>query len=124
MSQSGDRKALIQEYKRTPRPMGVYRVYNRERERSLIGASINLPAMLNRHRAQLRMGNHPDAELQRDWNALGSEAFDFEVLDTLPPSEDPEYDPGADLQVLLELWIEKLAPEGDPGYRTPRQRAL
>ncbi len=116
-----DRRKAIREYKETRRPMGVYRVRNRVSGRSLLGASVDLPSILNRHRAVLRLGGHIDRELQRDWNELGADAFDFEVLDTLTPPEEPTYDPTADLHVLEQLWREKLAGEptysGKPGRR-------
>ena len=78
--------------------------------------------MLNRHRAQLGLGAHPNRKLQNDWNTLGPEAFDFAILDTLFPSDVPGYDPTDDLRALEELWIEKLAPApatatvGDASY--------
>ena len=120
-----DRKALIREYKNTPRPMGVYRIRNLQDERALIGVSRDVPAALNRHRAQLRMQSHPQKQLQSDWNELGSEAFAFETLDLLePPADAAGYDPTDDLRELERLWREKLAPEGDPGYRTAAGRVL
>jgi hypothetical protein len=36
-------------------------------------------------------------ELQRDWNALGPDAFAFEMLDRLEPRDEPGYDPRDDL---------------------------
>ena len=112
-----DRKALARAYTETPRPMGVFRVRNTTNEKALVGASKDLPAILNRHRAQLRLGAHPNKVLQRDWNALGPDAFAFEVLDTLtPPADAPDYDPAGDLRVLEALWLERLAPYEERGY--------
>lgn len=112
-----DRKALIREYKETARPMGVFRVLNTTNGKALIGASLDLPAALNRQRAQLRLGAHPDRQMQSDWKQAGDAAFSFEVLDTLPPKDEPGWDPVPDLEALEALWREKLAPAGDPGYR-------
>lgn len=111
-----DRKALIREYKQTPRPAGIYRVRNTHSGKALVGASVDTRAMLNRQRAQLRMGMHPNRELQRDWETEGAEAFEFEVLDLLEPKDDPGYDPRADLKMLEELWLEKLGSEGASEY--------
>ncbi len=111
-----DRKKLIREYKDTPRPMGVYRVRNTVNDTALIGTSLDLPAVLNRHRAQLRMGGHRNRQLQSDWDALGPDAFIFEMLDTLSPSDQPGHDPTEDLRELMSMWMEKLAPSGDAGY--------
>ena len=111
-----DRKTRIREYKDALRPMGVYRVRNTANGKSLIGSSINLPAILNRHRAQLAMGLHTNHALQKDWDEFGPEVFVFETLDTLKPPDQPGYDPSADLRVLEEMWLEKLSPFNERGY--------
>jgi len=54
-------------------------------------------------RIQLELGNHPDRELQQDWNRLWPDAFLFEVLDRLEPPKEPEVDPAEDLRVLKAL---------------------
>ena len=114
-----DRKARIREYKETPRPMGVYRVRNTVNGKSLVGTSVDLPAIVNRQRVQLKMGSHSNRTLQKEWNDLGSEAFEFEILDTLEPPDRPDYDPTDDLRVLEEMWLEKLSPFDDRGYNVP-----
>ena len=68
-----DRKAMLRQYKETPRPAGLFGVRNIEDDRLLIGFSVDLPAMLNRQRFQLEMGLHPDNELQADWHRCGSD---------------------------------------------------
>lgn len=116
-----DRRELKREYKAARPSMGVYRVHNKVDDRSLVGSSTNLPAILNRHQAQLRMGVHLTPGLQGDWNDRGADAFAFEILDTLEASEDPSYDPAADLRELEKLWLEKLNPFDDRGYnRRPK----
>ena len=111
-----DRKDLIRQYKATPRPAGVYRIQNTETSRTLVGTSVDAPAMLNRQRAQLQMGGHPNRGLQADWDALGSGAFKFEILDSLTPSDEPGHDVVKDLQMLEELWVEKLGLSADLSY--------
>jgi hypothetical protein len=112
-----DRKARLREYKETPRPAGVYRIRNTAAGKSLVGSTPDLPGMLNRQRFQLNHGSHPDRELQKDWNELGSDAFEFEVLDRLEPKDEPDYDPTEDLRVLKEMWLQKLTGSGEPLYR-------
>ena len=112
-----DRKARIREYKETLLPAGVFRVRNTATGKSLVGSTANLPGTLNRHRFQLERGSHPSRELQADWNALGPDAFEFEVLDQLKPSDKPGYDATEDLRVLKELWLEKLTASGELLYR-------
>jgi len=97
--------------------MGVYRVHNTRDDRSLVGRSVDLPAILNRERVALRFGNHPNAALQRDWATHGPDTFVFEVLDTLkPPEGQPDYDPTDDLRVLEEMWVDRLQAVGERGY--------
>ena len=117
-----DRRELKRQYKETPRPMGVYRILNHANGRALIAGSTDVGSILNRHRAQLNFGRHPDGVLQRDWQRFGAEAFEFEVLDTLEPKETPGYDPADDLEVLCQMWLARLSPDGEPGYQT-RARA-
>ena len=113
-----DRKALVRAYKETRRPMGVYRIVNTTNGRALVGASVDIPSILNRHRVQLQFAGHRNEALQRDWNALGPDAFAFETVDTLVPPEDPAYDPADDLKALEAMWIEQLQPFDDRGYNS------
>jgi len=112
-----DRKALIRRYKETPRPAGVFGVRNTVNGRMLVGRSTDVASMLNRQRAQLDLGSHPNRALQADWDELGSGSFEFEILDTLaPPADRPDWDPANELRALEALWLEKLSPYGDRGY--------
>ena len=95
----------------------MFRVRNTATGKSLVGSSANLPGTLNRHRFQLERGSHPSRELQADWNALGADSFEFEVLDQLKPCDKPDCDATEDLQVLKELWLEKLKASGESLYR-------
>jgi hypothetical protein len=116
-----DRRALIKQYKDTPRPAGVGAIRNSADGRTLVISSTDIPALLNRHRAQLSIGSHPHALLQRDWSASGGEGFTFDVLDLLTPPDDPAFDPTDDLRVLEAMWVENLRTVEPSGYnRAPR----
>ena len=112
-------KDKIREYKDTPRPMGIYQIKNKVNGKILIGSSVNLPAMLNRSKAELKMGSYRNIVLQKEWQQFGSENFEFKELEILEPADDPTCDPAEDLHVLEALWIEKLSPFGDKGYNKP-----
>jgi hypothetical protein len=115
-----DRKAMIREYKETPRTMGVGAVRHIASGKLLVIAGQDLPSLLNRHQAQLRLGAHGNRALQQDWVVHGPEGFTFEVLDTLArPADKPDYDPTDDLRALEALWLEKLAPFEPAGYNRP-----
>ncbi|MBB6097299.1 hypothetical protein HNR42_000713 [Deinobacterium chartae] len=98
-------------------PIGVYVIRNRVNGRQLVAGAINLRARINRARFELSTRIHPNKALQRDWNELGPEAFEFEVLDTLEPVETrplaSEYQ--EDVDELTRLWIERLGTDRD-GY--------
>jgi hypothetical protein len=111
-----DRRQLIREYKQTARPAGLFQVRNDRSGRVLVGASPDLPGMLNRQRFQLEMGSHPDKELQADWNEFGPEAFSIEVLDVLERDETDTSDPAEDLAALKLAWLESLQAEGKALY--------
>ena len=114
--QEMDKKAKIREYKETTIPMGVYQITNKVNGKVLIGTSTNLPAILNRFRAELKMGSCRNIKLQEEWNQFGPEAFEFNELEILEPLDDPSYDPSKDLYFLEGLWIERLKPYGQKGY--------
>ena len=82
-----DKKARIKEYKGIPRPMGVYQIKNTVNGKVLIGSSNNLAAILNRYRAELKMGSCRDPVLQQEWKQFGPEAFEYNELEILVPLE-------------------------------------
>lgn len=115
------RRELVREYKEAPRTAGVGIVRNTKNGKVLVVAGTDLPALLNRHRAQLRLNGHRHAELQGDWHTYGADAFTFEVLDTLtPPRDATGWDPAEELATLEALWLEKLQPYGTQGYNRPK----
>lgn len=111
---SDKKRELKKEYKLNHRPMGVYQIRNIANEKVLIGASLDLPGILNRHKFQLKMGNHPNGALQGEWNEFGAEGFAFEILDEITPKEG--CDSREELAFLEEMWLEKSQPYGDRGY--------
>ena len=120
---SKDRKALSREYKETPRTMGVGAIRNTSNGKSFVVAGVNIPALLNRHKAQLRLGMHPNRALQQDFTSHGPDVFEFEILDTLAPPEKASDNSAEELRVLESMWMEKLTPFEPRGYhRKPKAR--
>ncbi len=117
-----DRRAAIRAYKETARPAGVFRVRHTASGRSFVGASADLPGMLNRQRFQLDHGSHPERELQRDYQTHGPAAFAFEVLDRLETKDESPAELAAELQVLKDLWCDRLRAAGEPLYGPPPAR--
>ncbi len=110
------RKALIREYKRAPKDMGVYLIRNNANGKCYVASSRDIRARINRHKMDLRTNGERIPGLQADWNEYGESAFEFETVDLLEPSRQPGYDPAEDLLVLEQLWLEKLQPYADNGY--------
>jgi len=111
-----DKKEIKKQYKQTLPQMGIYQIKNLKNGKILIGSSLNLHAKSNSYLFQLKSCTHMNSELQKDYNTFGENAFIFEILDTLEPKDDLNYDYREDLEVLEELWKEKTTPYGDKGY--------
>ena len=110
-------KSLVQDYKKQPKKLGAYCIRNTSNGKCFVGPSRDLDARINRHRFELRCNSeHVSAQLQDHWNSLGPEVFDFTILDTIDPPDEPQYDPSADLEVLEQLWLEQLNPFTPHGY--------
>lgn len=114
------RKQIKQDYKNTPKPMGVFLIRNLVSDKVFLGIGLDLPGIINRHKFQLSQGIHQNTQLQNDWNELGSRNFAFEILDQLGLASDPTFDYEEDLKSLEKLWLEKLQPYGDRGYNEPK----
>lgn len=115
------KKDIKREYKQTLRPMGVFQIRNLASEKVFVGSTRNLDGIFNKNKFQLSAGNHPSKSLQKDWNESGANKFEFEVLEEVFPRENLDYDYAADLEVLEDLWLEKLEPYGEKGYNQPKK---
>ena len=82
----------------------------------LLGSSTNLHGPLNKHRFMLSIGRHDNLTLQNDWNHFGRDAFVFEILEVVKPSDSPTFSVEDELTLLEQIWLEKLQPYGDRGY--------
>ena len=96
--------------------MGVYQILNLTNNKVFVGSAFNLEGILNRHKFELKNGNHRNRELQNDWNELESGKFAFEIIEELVPRENPDYNYREDLKCLEDLWLEKLKPYDEKGY--------
>ena len=57
-------------------------------------------------------------------NQFGPEAFSFEVLEAVKPSDDPAFCLEDELTLLEQIWLEKLRPFGEPGYNSGSVRRM
>ena len=111
-----DKRQAKLDYKLSHRPMGVFQIRNTVSGKVFIDSSTNVPGKINRHRFALNAGLHAAKPLQKDWNDLGEDKFEFEVLEPVEPRDDPSYNYAADLEFLEDLWLEKLMPYDGIGY--------
>jgi len=110
------RKSVIREYKERRKPAGVFRIRNLVNGKMLLGSSLNLEGWPNRHTFQLNAGMHPNTDLQKDWAEFGPGNFVFEILEEVRVPDDPDFNPGDELTLLEQIWLEKLDPVGGRGY--------
>ncbi len=103
-----DKAKAKKAYKETRRPMGIYRIRDVQNGTSYIGASTDLAAIINRHKAELKFGTHRNAELRDVWRASGESRLTFEILDELSHRESSQENPAQELGLLLQMWIGKL----------------
>ncbi len=116
------RKELKEAYKNKKSPMGVFQIRNKTSGKIFMECSSSLDTIWNRHRFQLQMGGHPNAELQKDWNQTGEENFVFEVLEEIRQEDGTAASYTREIKALTELLMEQLQPYGEKGYhKTPNK---
>lgn len=81
-----------------------------------LGSGIDLKGTINRHKFQLSTGNHPNRELQSDWNQLGANNFAFEIVEELQPRTDPLFDAKSELEFMEKMWLDRLKSYRLRGY--------
>jgi hypothetical protein len=112
------KKELKQEYQERQKPAGVFQVKNTVDGKALLGSSLNLEGLLNRHQFTLTMGGHRNKALQQDWNEYGADKFVFEILDVVQVKDEPGFKLADELALLEQIWLEELQPFGERGYNT------
>lgn len=98
------KKDLLREYKETPQRAGVFAVACGSHR--WVGVSRNLDKQQNSLWFQLRMGNYPNANLQKAWNANGEAACSYEILEEV--KDDNPLIIGELLKERAAAWREQL----------------
>ncbi|GLX66410.1 GIY-YIG nuclease family protein [Paenibacillus glycanilyticus] len=114
-------------YSQSFRRMGIYQIRNVENGKILVAGTMDLDGANNRLAFMKQTNMNTVFELQQDWNKYGGSTFEFEELDSIKPREENLTDRSelkkyqAEVDALLELWLEKLQPYDEKGYnRRPR----
>ncbi len=108
------RKECLEAYKLVKTYMGVIKLTNAQNGKLFVAAYPNLKNKWLTLQGQLDMGQHPNAELQRDWRAFGPGAFSYEVLEEKPT--DDMTDVRWACSQMEKTWCETLKPYGERGY--------
>lgn len=116
------------------RPAGVFCIRNKQNGKVFIQSSEDMTTKMNRLKDSLETkGIFPSKTLQDDYNELGGEYFEFEILEELTRSkEDTAYEMDDSFNPiqqrmrkkakdLEEKWLEKLQPYGDKGYHRKKK---
>jgi group I intron endonuclease len=123
MTMTKTREEIKREYKERKKPTGVFQIKNTANGKIYLGSSLNLEGPLNGHKFMLKIGNHRNKGLQKDWNEYGEDKFVFEILEVVKVKDDPDFNLEDELTLVEQIWIEKLQPFGENGYNTdPRIR--
>ncbi|MEO6887420.1 MAG: GIY-YIG nuclease family protein [Ktedonobacteraceae bacterium] len=99
------RKEITNEYKDRKLSGGVYTITNTQSGKYFIGHAANLESVRNHFQFSITTGSAIHPKLQKDWQALGGQAFTLEIHEEL------EQQPGQsraefmdDLKTLEQLW--------------------
>ncbi len=107
MTDRSRRKELALEYKQTRREAGVYRIVNKQNDKSLLGSSLNLDSVRSKMEFARTTGSSGvlGYQLKSDIERLGIGSFELEILEVLevrPETSDAQV--RADLTALEQLW--------------------
>lgn len=86
---------------------GVYLIKNITNGKCYVGSSIHLELRQKEHFAALASNRHINKHLQNAYNKYGRSSFEFEIVETIPISENIK-------ELLLEreqFWIDNLKPD-------------
>ena len=102
------KRELKEAYKQTVFPKGVFQIKNIKNNKVLIDHSIDMESKWNRHKIELKFGNHRNRSFQKDWNEYGEENFVFSVLSELKIREEENVNYNKELKTLHDMVIEAL----------------
>ena len=116
------KKEIKNRYKEMKFRMGVFQIRNTVNQKVFIGSSIDVDAIWNRIRTELKFGGYSNAKLQEDWNNFGADNFVFEILGEIKQEDDEKnINYRKEVKELENMFIEELQPFEEKGYNIPRR---
>lgn len=111
------KKELKNEFKSIKYKYGVFQIINKIDNRVYLQSSSDLDRAFNSDVFQLNAGLHSNPKLQKDWKNLGSDHFDFIILDELKYVNTSTLDElKSDLKILLDMHFENFKNINTPMY--------
>lgn len=109
-----DRKKELKElYKNSKSDMGVFIIKSNDDNKCCIEETHDLKSKINSTKFKLNFGNHPNKELQKQWNKKSESGFTIEILEKLKYDKDElKVDYNKELNILKMIWKEKLSKRG------------
>jgi predicted nucleotidyltransferase len=111
------RKELLEQFKQIKTYMGVVKITNKVNGKIYVVSYPNLKNKWLSIQGQLNSKMHINSSLQQDWNDLGPQSFDYEVLEE--KSTEDISDVAWEHKQMEKVWLNKLQPYGDRGYNKP-----
>lgn len=113
----GTKKENRNAYKQMKFRIGIFQIKNRKTNKKYLSTSQDLERAYNGDRFKLNNGLHQNKELQSDWNKLGSEEFEFSIVDELNVDDTAtETKINSDLKEFLEMYKSELLKAGELLY--------
>jgi hypothetical protein len=111
------KKELRDEFKLMKFRMGIFQIINQKEKKIYLQIASDLDRAYNSDIFQLKAGMHSNKELQNDWNKLGSNSFEFKILDELLIDETASPEQLIiDLKELLEIHKDEMKSKGQLLY--------
>jgi hypothetical protein len=112
------RKELKARYKQMKPDMGLFVIRSKVNDKCYIEAATDIKSRVNSTKFKLNYGNHPNRELQKEWQEHGEASFSIAVLEKLEYDKDEtKTDYSEELALLKMIWEEKLLQKGIKLYR-------
>lgn len=112
------RRELKRMYKQMRPDMGLFIVRCKRNNKVYIQTTNDLRTVQNGILVRLNGGMHPNRELQKEWDALGKDAFTMEVLEKLAYGDDAsKTDYSEELDLLLAMWEDEMVKQGKEIYQ-------
>lgn len=111
------KKEIRDEYKSMKFKVGIYQIKNKKDDKIFLKTTLDIDRAFNSDLFQLKAGMHSNKQLQSDWNSLGTENFEFTILDELKikDTETPT-DIVQELNELLKMHLSELKSNGQHVY--------